>query len=144
MERKQVFWYLLLIASFIAAGVSLLTTGIGLNRYVSMLLAWPLAIAVQVGLFGLAWLIALGQRRLRPLVIAIYLLTMPFSVIFSYVMLQSEFTATIKPQEAQRRLYDDLRQRSTAVATEVNQSIAESEDLSLRLGSWLAIFWRNR
>ena len=35
---------------------------------------------LAAGLFGLAWLIAVGRRRLRPLVIALYLVTMPFSV----------------------------------------------------------------
>ncbi len=139
MNRKETFWYVLLWASFIAAAVSLMTTGIGLRRYLSFLLAWPLAIAVQAGLFGLAWLIAVGRRRLRPLVVVLYLATMPFSVVFSYVMLQSEFTAEIRPQEAQRELFDDLRQRSAAVAAEIDRSLGETDELELRLASWLAM-----
>ncbi len=116
MNQRSVFWNLLLMASVVAACVSLLTTGVGLARYLPVLLAWPLALAVQMGLFGLAWLIAVRHVKVRALVIALYCLTMPFSVVFSYVMLQSEFTAEIRPQESQRGLFDDLRQRSAAVA----------------------------
>jgi hypothetical protein len=137
MNRRETFWYVLLWASFVAAIVSLMTTGMGLRRYLSFLLAWPLALAVQAGLFGLAWLIAVGQRRLRPLVIVLYLVTMPFSVVFSYVMLQSEFTATIKPVEAQRALYDELRAGSGEVTSTLNAGISTADELALRLGSWL-------
>ena len=137
MSRRSVFWSLLLVASFVAACVSLLTTGVGLTRYLPAVLAWPLALAVQMGLFGLAWLLAVGQPALRALVIALYCLTMPFSVVFSYVMLQSEFTAEIRPQEAQRGLFDDLRQRSATVASEIDESLSESDELQLRLASWL-------
>lgn len=137
MKRRETFWYVLLWASFVAAAVSLMTTGLGLRRYLSFFLAWPLALAVQAGLFGLAWLIAVGRRRLRPLVIALYLVTMPFSVVFSYVMLQSEFTATIRPQEARRALFDELRASSAEVSSTLSAGIAASDELALRLGSWL-------
>ena len=137
MSRRSVFWNLLLVASFVAACVSLLTTGVGLTRYLPAVLAWPLALAVRMGLFGLAWLLAVGQPALRALVIALYCLTMPFSVVFSYVMLQSEFTAEIRPQEARRGLFDDLRQRSATVASEIDESLSESDELQLRLASWL-------
>ena len=137
MNRKTLFWNLLLFASFVAASVSLITTGAGLARYLPFLLAWPLALAVQLGLFGLAWLIAVGQAHRRALIIVLYCLTMPFSVLFSYVMLQSEFTAQIRPEEAQRSLFDELRQRSATVANELNRSVGESDELSLRLASWL-------
>jgi hypothetical protein len=137
MKRKETFWYVLLWASFVAAAVSLMTTGMGLRRYLSFFLAWPLALAVQAGLFGLAWLIAVGRRRLRPLVVVLYLVTMPFSVVFSYVMLQSEFTATIKPHEARRALYDELRTNTAEVTSTLSAGIAASEELALRLGSWL-------
>lgn len=137
MKRRESFWFVLLWASFVAAAVSLMTTGMGLQRYLSVLLAWPLALAVQAGLFGLAWLIAVGRRRLRPLVIALYLVTMPFSVVFSYVMLQSEFTETIKPQEARRALYDELRANTAAVDATLSAGISASEELDLRLGDWL-------
>ncbi len=137
MKRRETFWYVLLWASFVAAAVSLMTTGIGLRRYLSFLLAWPLALAVQAGLFGLAWLIAVGRKQLRPLVIALYLVTMPFSVVFSYVMLQSEFTATIKPQEARRALYDELRASTAEVTSTLSAGITSSEELGLRLGDWL-------
>jgi hypothetical protein len=137
MKRRETFWYVLLWASFVAAAVSLMTTGLGLRRYLPFLLAWPLALAVQAGLFGLAWLIAVGRKRLRPLVIAIYLVTMPFSVVFSYVMLQSEFTATIKPQEARRALYDEVRAGTAEVTSTLSAGISASEELALRLGSWL-------
>ena len=139
MSQRSLFWNLLLVASCVAAGVSLLTTGVGLSRYLPLLLAWPLAIAVQLGLFGLAWLIAVRQVRLRALVIGLYCLTMPFSVVFSYVMLQSEFTAVIRPQEAQRALFDELRSRSAQVANELDASVAESEELELRLTDWVAM-----
>lgn len=137
MNRRETFWYVLLWASFVAATVSLMTTGMGLRRYLSFLLAWPLALAVQAGLFGLAWLIAVGRRRLRPLVIALYLLTMPFSVLFSYVMLQSEFTATIKPFESRRQLYDELRASSAEVTSTLSAGISAGDELALRLDSWL-------
>ena len=137
MKRRETFWYVLLWASFVAAAVSLMTTGLGLQRYLSVLLAWPLALAVQAGLFGLAWLIAVGRKRLRPLVIALYLVTMPFSVVFSYVMLQSEFTATIRPQEARRALFDELRASTAEVTSTLSAGISASEELALRLGAWL-------
>jgi len=137
MNQKSVFWNLLLFTSCLAACVSLLTTGSGLSRYLPVLLAWPLALAVQAGLFGLAWLIAVRHIKLRALVITLYCLTMPFSVVFSYVMLQSEFTSAIRPQEAQRSLFDDLRQRSATIASEIDTSLAESAELQIRLGSWL-------
>jgi hypothetical protein len=139
MNRRESFWYVLLWASFVAAAVSLMTTGIGLRRYLSFLLAWPLAIAVQAGLFGLAWLIAVGRRRLRPLVIALYLVTMPFSVVFSYVMLQSEFTASIKPHEARRALYDELRASASETTATLSAGITASDELGLRLDSWLEL-----
>ena len=138
MNHRSLFWNLLLVASIVAAGVSLLTTGIGLARYLPAALAWPLALAVQMGLFGLAWLIAAQHVKLRALVITLYCLTMPFSVVFSYVMLQSEFTTEIRPQEAQRALFDDLRARSATVSSEIDESVAEAEELELRLTSWLA------
>ncbi len=137
MNQRSLFWNLLLFSSCVAACVSLVTTGVGLARYLPGVLAWPLALAVQAGLFGLAWLIAVRHVKLRALVIALYCLTMPFSVVFSYVMLQSEFTSEIRPQEAQRGLFDDLRQRSATVSAELDQSLAETDELELRLGSWL-------
>ena len=139
MNQRALFWNLLLVASCVAAAVSILTTGLGLARYLAWPLAWPLALAVQMGLFGLAWLIAVRQVKLRALVITLYCLTMPFSVVFSYVMLQSEFTAEIRPQEAQRELFDDLRHRSAEVTGEIDKSLAESDELELRLASWLEI-----
>ncbi len=139
MTQKSLFWNLLLLASCVAACVSLLTTGVGLARYLPVVLAWPLALAVQLGLFGLAWLLAVRHVKLRALVIALYCMTMPFSVIFSYVMLQSEFTSVIRPQEAQRALFDDLRERSAVVAGELETSLAESEEIELRLASWLTM-----
>ena len=139
MSQRSVFWNLLLLASGVAACVSLLTTGVGLARYLPVVLAWPLALAVQMGLFGLAWLIAVRNVKMRALVIGLYCLTMPFSVVFSYVMLQSEFTSEIRPQEAQRGLFDDLRRRSALVAAEIDESLAESNELQLRLASWLAM-----
>ena len=137
MNQRSLFWNLLLFSSCVAACVSLVTTGVGLARYLPGVLAWPLALAVQAGLFGLAWLIAVRHVKLRALVIVLYCLTMPFSVVFSYVMLQSEFTSEIRPLEAQRGLFDDLRQRSATVSAEIDQSLAETEELELRLASWV-------
>lgn len=139
MNQRTMFWNLLLFASCVAACVSLLTTGVGLARYLPGILAWPLALAVQLGLFGLAWLIAVRHVKLRALVIALYCMTMPFSVVFSYVMLQSEFTSVTRPQESQRALFDDLRERSSTVAAEIETSLAESNEVELRLASWLAM-----
>ena len=64
-DPRRFFWRLLMLASIIAATVSLLTTGIGLDHYVSFILAWSMALAVQLGLFGLAWLIGVGHNDRR-------------------------------------------------------------------------------
>ena len=66
MSKKQVYWTLLLVASSIAALVSLLTTALGLEKYVPAVLAWMLSFAVQAGLFGMAWLIGETRRGYRP------------------------------------------------------------------------------
>lgn len=137
MTRKQFFWYLLLAASTIAAVVSLLTTAMGLERYISRMLAWLLAFAVQVGLFGMAWLMGASIHRLRGLVILLYCLTMPFSVVFSYVTLQSELAEKIKPKESQRALFDYTRRNVSEVGGVVSQAIGASDDIILRLNSWL-------
>ncbi len=138
-ERRKIFWNVLLVASFTAATVSLLTTALGLTNYLHPLLAWPLALAVQAGLFGLAWLIALPKSRLRGLLIGLYAMTMPFSVVFSYVMLQSELTFETRTLETRRALVDDLRERTAVVSDEIRRSRAWSEELRLRLDAWLAL-----
>ncbi len=138
-DRRKIFWNLLLSASFTAAVVSLLTTALGLANYLHPLLAWPLALAVQAGLFGLAWLIALPKSRLRWLLIALYSMTMPFSVVFSYLMLQSELTAETRTLETRRALVDDLRDRSALISEEIRRSAAWGEDLRMRLDAWLAL-----
>jgi len=138
-HRRLLFWNLLLVASFVAATVSLLTTAFGLSNYLNVFLAWPLALAVQAGLFGLAWLIAVPKSRSRGLLIALYAMTMPFSVVFSYVMLQSELTSETRTLETRRALVDDLRERSAAVSNEIQRSIAWSDELSLRISSWLEL-----
>lgn len=135
-SARDLFWRLLLVASLIAAIVSLLTTGLGLSGYLTPLLAWPLALAVQMGLFGLAWLIAVGRRSLRGLVVGLYLLTMPFSVVFSYVLLQSEITKKVRPVESQRALEDELRGRASDLLAILQRGVAESQELQLRLDSW--------
>ena len=137
------FWKILLVASSIAAGVSLLTTGLGLGRYVSLPLAWSLAFAVQMGLFGLAWLIGTGRGKQRAWISALYLLTMLFSVTFSYVTLQSELTAEIRPAEAQRRLFDTARSHLADTARRMNEGVRTSSELRLRLGSWLDMEQKN-
>ncbi|MEM8932314.1 MAG: hypothetical protein AAGE94_14120 [Acidobacteriota bacterium] len=143
MDRHRSFWNLLLASSAVAAVVSLLTTAMGLSQYLSVLLAWPLAAAVQGGLFGLAWLLAAGARRERPLLLALYLMTMPFSVVFSYVMLQSELTARTRPVEAQRELLDTLRDRQADVAEMLERGRAEATQLGIRLDAWLDAERRN-
>jgi hypothetical protein len=40
---------------------------LGFLHYISFILAIPLALAVQIGLFGLAWLIGFGNKRIRAL-----------------------------------------------------------------------------
>lgn len=141
-DPRQLFLRILLFASMIAAAVSLLTTGIGLDQYVSFPLAWSMAVAVQLGLFGLAWLIGAGhasssRRDHRGWIIALYAVTMLFSVTFSYVTLQSEFTAEIRPAEAQRRLFDASRTALAENAQRIQSGVRQSDDLTLRLESWL-------
>ncbi|MCP3964302.1 MAG: hypothetical protein GY719_41270 [bacterium] len=137
------FWRLLLVASMIAAAVSLLTTGLGLDRYVAFPLAWSLALAVQLGLFGLAWLIGVGRDARKVWISALYIVTMLFSVTFSYVTLQSEFTKEIRPAEAQRRLFDATRERLTEAVQAVNAGVQQSAEVQLRLASWLDLEKRN-
>ena len=137
MDRQQGFWNLLLGSSAVAAIVSLITTAAGLSQYLSVVLAWPLAAAVQGGLFGLAWLLAAGGRRGRPLLLVLYLMTMPFSVVFSYVMLQSELTARTRPAEAQRDLLDDLRRRHADIAEALDRGRSQASQLGVRLDGWL-------
>ena len=122
-DPRRFFWRLLLAASVMAASVSLLTTGLGLDRYVSFPLAWTMALAVQLGLFGLAWLIGVGRSMSRAWISALYCVTMLFSVTFSYVTLQSEFTKEIRPAEAQRRLFDVSREKLTEAVQLVNEGI---------------------
>lgn len=143
VASRAFFWRLLLTASSIAALVSLLTTAIGLDRYVSRPLAWSLAAAVQLGLFGLAWLIGSGREVRRWWICSLYLVTMLFSVTFSYVTLQSEFTAQIRPAEAQRRLFDLSRQQLTTAQQQVNAGLQQSRDLEIRLAAWIDLEQKN-
>lgn len=137
MSKKQVYWTLLLVASSIAALVSLLTTALGLEKYVPAVLAWMLSFAVQAGLFGMAWLIGETRRGQQTLVIVLYCLTMPFSVAFSYVTLQSEFSEEIRPQESQRALFDQIRQDAALIDSKVLQAVGAIDEVVLRLESWL-------
>jgi len=136
-KRRERFWTILLISAIISAVVSFITTSFGLLHYLSFLLATPLALAVQMGLFGLAWLVGYGERRLRPLMIALYFLTMIFSVIFSYVFLQSELVERVKPLESQRQLFDDIRGRMLSFGNIINEGVNESEIITTRLKMWL-------
>ena len=138
-DSSQLFWRLLLTASAIAATVSLLTTGLGLDRYVSRPLAWSLAIAVQLGLFGLAWLIGVGRERRPAWIVALYAVTMLFSVTFSYVTLQSELTSEIRPAEARRELFDETRSQLAETRRLVTEGRQQSESLELRLASWMSM-----
>jgi hypothetical protein len=137
IKKPAKFWALLLIAAIISAVVSFFTTALGLLHYLSFILALPLALAVQMGLFGLAWLIGFGHKRMRPLMIALYLVTMVFSVTFSYVFLQSELVEKVKPAEAQRQLFDDIRDKMTSFGNILNEGVNEGEFLSTKLQMWL-------
>ena len=136
-KQRDRFWNLLLIAAVISAAVSLLTTTFGLLHYLSFLLAVPLALAVQLGLFGLAWLIGFGENRIRPLMVVLYIVAMIFSVVFSYVFLQSELVEKVKPIEAQRRLFDDIRSQVTSFGNVINEGVNESEMLLTKIKLWL-------
>ena len=137
LKNRDRFWSLLLIAAIISAVVSFFTTALGLLQYISFILAIPLALAVQMGLFGLAWLIGFGNRHIRGLMIGLYLFTMIFSVTFSYVFLQSELVEKVKPVEAQRTLLDDIRNKYTAFGNIVHEAVSESELLTTKLQLWL-------
>lgn len=137
LKKKDRFWTILLISAIISAVVSFFTTALGLLHYISFILAIPLALAVQMGLFGLAWLIGFGHRRIRGLLIGLYLFTMIFSVTFSYVFLQSELVEKVKPVEAQRILLDDVRSKYTSFGNIIHEGINESELLSTKLNLWL-------
>ncbi|MGD8537555.1 MAG: hypothetical protein PVI66_02430 [Candidatus Aminicenantes bacterium] len=137
LTKRDRFWTILLIAAIISAVVSFFTTALGLLHYISFILAIPLALAVQMGLFGLAWLIGFGNRRIRGLMIGLYLFTMIFSVTFSYVFLQSELVEKVKPIEAQRTLLDDIRIKYTAFGNIVHEALNESDLLMTKLDLWL-------
>ncbi len=137
IKNPAKFWTLLLIAAIISAIVSFFTTAFGLLYYISFILALPLALAVQMGLFGLAWLIGFGHKRIRALMIALYLVTMIFSVTFSYVFLQSELVEKVKPVEAQRKLFDDIRDKVTSFGNILHEGVNEGEFLSTKLRMWL-------
>jgi hypothetical protein len=137
LKQRDRFWNLLLIAAVISAVVSLLTTTFGLLNYLSFLLAVPLALAVQMGLFGLAWLIGFGENRIRPLMVVLYIVAMIFSVVFSYVFLQSELVEKVKPIEAQRQLFDNIRGQVTTFGNVVNEGVNESDMLLTKVRLWL-------
>jgi hypothetical protein len=137
LKKRDRFWTILLVSAIISAVVSFFTTALGLLHYISFILAIPLALAVQMGLFGLAWLIGFGNRRIRGLLIGLYLFTMIFSVTFSYVFLQSELVEKVKPIEAQRTLLDEMRSKYTAFGNIIHEGVNESELLSTKLDLWL-------
>ena len=137
LKKRDRFWTILLISAIISAVVSFFTTALGLLHYISFILAIPLALAVQMGLFGLAWLIGFGNKRIRPLMIGLYLFTMIFSVTFSYVFLQSELVEKVKPIEAQRILLDDMRAKVTSFGNIIHEAVNESELLTTKLDLWL-------
>jgi hypothetical protein len=137
LKKRDRFWSLLLIAAIISAVVSFFTTALGLLHYISFILAIPLALAVQMGLFGLAWLIGFGNKSIRGLMIGLYLFTMIFSVTFSYVFLQSELVEKVKPIEAQRILLDDMRAKVVSFGNIVHEAVNESELLTTKLDLWL-------
>jgi len=137
LKKRERFWSILLIAAIISAVVSFFTTALGLLHYISFILAIPLALAVQMGLFGLAWLIGFGNKSIRVLMIGLYLFTMIFSVTFSYVFLQSELVDKVKPIEAQRLLLDDVRAKVISFGNIVHEAVNESELISTKLDQWL-------
>ncbi|MGB6867951.1 MAG: hypothetical protein WBE11_19880 [Candidatus Aminicenantaceae bacterium] len=137
LKKRERFWSILLIAAIISAVVSFFTTALGLLHYISFILAIPLALAVQMGLFGLAWLIGFGNKSIRVLMIGLYLFTMIFSVTFSYVFLQSELVDKVKPIEAQRLLLDDVRAKVISFGNIVHEAVNESELISTKLDLWL-------
>jgi hypothetical protein len=137
LKKRDRFWSILLIAAIISAVVSFFTTALGLLHYISFILAIPLALAVQMGLFGLAWLIGFGHKSIRALMIGLYLFTMIFSVTFSYVFLQSELVEKVKPIEAQRVLLDDVRFKVISFGNIVHEAVSESELLTTKLDLWL-------
>jgi hypothetical protein len=137
LKRRDRFWTILLIAAIISAVVSFFTTAFGLLHYITFILSIPLALAVQMGLFGLAWLIGFGNKNIRALMIGLYLFTMIFSVTFSYVFLQSELVEKVKPVEAQRLLLDDMRAKVVSFGNIVHEAVSESELLTTKLDLWL-------
>lgn len=137
LKKRDRFWSLLLIAAIISAIVSFFTTALGLLHYISFILAIPLALAVQMGLFGLAWLIGFGNKSIRGLMIGLYLFTMIFSMTFSYVFLQSELVEKVKPVESQRLLLDDVRAKVVSFGNVVHEAVNESELLVTKLDLWL-------
>ncbi len=65
--------------------------------------------------------------------IALYLFTMLFSVTFSYVFLQSELVEKVKPIEAQRQLFDDIRDKFTSFGNIIHEGANESEIISTKV-----------
>src|SRR5918999_5962852 len=133
------FWGTVLLASFVSSVVSLFTTALGLVQYQPSWIAYLLSFAVQAGLFAFAWLIGLAKGPSKLFVIVIYILIVPFSIVFSFVFLHGQFTAKIRPREAQINLLDDLRRKSRELSTVISSAFAESENLDVRLNKWQQI-----
>jgi hypothetical protein len=129
----------ILIATVIATVVSFFATTQGLTRYLAYWLAWPLALAVQLALFGLAWLVGLDRSPGRAVAALLYSVVMLFSVTFSYVFFQSEFTAILRPAVRTRELTDQIDHEIRRLGAQTAESLATARQAKAQLDSWLEI-----
>lgn len=99
---------LLFIATCLLSVVSFYTTQQGMALYLSPWFATLAALGIQVSLVMVAWLTGI-ERRGKPQLIGVYVVTALVSIAFSYVSLHTWFSSREHPAEVQRALYDELQ-----------------------------------
>src|SRR5262245_2876622 len=96
-DRTVIFGSIVLLATILASVVSFYATTQGLRRYFEIWVAVGMAGAVQLALFGLAWLVGLQRAAGSFRSAVLYLVVMTFSVTFSYVFFHSTLAREVRP-----------------------------------------------
>ena len=100
-------------------------------------IAFPLSLAVQLGLFGMAWILSVAEGRIKTLLVLPYVVAMLFSVLFSYALLQSEFTKHAGPQESRRALHDAIRDSVVSIISVATEAVNQSDTERAQLKAWV-------
>lgn len=138
-RRRAVFWWILIAASSLASLASFWTTFAGLNLYTPWLLALMASLAVQAGLFALAWFLGLAYTRMRLLLALLFVVMMTFSMLFSYVTFHSHLSSLSASKTIQERLIDRLRGDLHATTDLFNAGSEQAQSVLTRLQDWQAI-----